>query len=1175
MKVFPGWRRPDLPLVVLMYLFCWIGLSGQSTGDLQFTNFINSNGLPSNIVAAICQDNNGFIWMGTNDGLSRFDGRDKFTVFKTTKRDTVPNLQSDNIVELYFSKSTNVLWVGTRLGGLSRLNLETDKWKTYLHDPADPTSISNDEILSIVEDNKGRIWIGTENGLNLLDENQERFTRFMPDDFGFKGSAILSLFEDANGWLWMGTWSGGLYLVTVDGFSSEFGFREILPEGLDIRYNTWNIFQDNQNRFWIGDHGGGLLLVQLPSDASNLKEQQEWEATVHVYQVNLASDKTISNNFVQTINMDAQNRLMIGSTHGFSYTDPLDNFAVSVTKRKPPLSFYREISDVSNSNSIVDDNINQIFIDEQGLVWIATDGGASQYNNLTSQFSYNDLSSPSTGRNVSVNDLYLDSDSILWLASYENEFVQYDLKSQTLKHLKSTNPHSYLNRNESFVIFSGETPYLHIVTSEAIVKYDLRNKKEQSIEFPDWVRESKFAVTDILIDKAGVYWITGSTGLLTYDEKQKQFLKYTRDLNDPNSLSDNSVNDILEDESGNIWIATYNGLNLVRRKDGQISFQRFISDLKEENSISSNRIISLEDHKGTLYCGTTSGMCAYKYGENKFVNYDNKLIRKYCVTNLFKDNNDVIWGAGTEGIFSYNTENENFNFFDRKDGIEVNDFGVNSFFVSKSGEIYIGNNAGFTSFHPSEIKKNEVTPKVFITKVETIDSEKKASIQAINTEKIELDHSAYFVSFDFATTNYNRFEKNQFAYKLEGFDKEWKYTTKATPVVYTNLAPGEYIFRVKAANNDGLWNEEGAKVELIIYPAFWQTRWFPLVLIGMIGLLFWYYTYKIKKRSRELELYNDKLNLEISERKKVEAALQEREQYMEDLVKERTKELELKNKEVENLLSKIKNKNEKLESIVELRTKKLKESNLELLRSNKELENFAYIASHDLQEPLRTISNFTGLLGKRYRNKIDSTADTYLNFVEDGAKRMSWLIHSLLTYSKVGRDSLRIQKVQLNEILELKLRDLSSKISERKAIVSYDDLPVIDCEKDQLGMIFYNLINNAIKFNKAEIPTVHISWGHFSKDHCWLFSVQDNGIGIQKEYRKKIFEIFSRLHNYQEYEGTGIGLALCQKIVTRHRGKIWFESEMGKGTTFHFTINKNLGSNLSLPAELIPDDQEN
>jgi len=260
-------------------------------------------------------------------------------------------------------------------------------------------------------------------------------------------------------------------------------------------------------------------------------------------------------------------------------------------------------------------------------------------------------------------------------------------------------------------------------------------------------------------------------------------------------------------------------------------------------------------------------------------------------------------------------------------------------------------------------------------------------------------------------------------------------------------------------------------------------------------------------------------------------------------------------------------RNEELEKIVQKRTANLSESNRELKRNNKDLEQFAYVASHDLKEPLRIVGNFVGLLSRKYKNNLDDTANEFIFYIEDGVKRMSALIDSILTYSGVGEKEITLRDGDLNNILEIKMRDLSQRIQEKNVDLRIGELPSVFCETNQIGMVFYNLINNAIKFNKNEKPIVTVTNHDDGSEDFWKFSVADNGIGIAPEYQEKIFEIFRRLHSKSEYEGTGIGLALCQKIIDRHGGRIWIESEPGEGATFFFTIDKHLTQEMANATE--------
>ena len=256
--------------------------------------------------------------------------------------------------------------------------------------------------------------------------------------------------------------------------------------------------------------------------------------------------------------------------------------------------------------------------------------------------------------------------------------------------------------------------------------------------------------------------------------------------------------------------------------------------------------------------------------------------------------------------------------------------------------------------------------------------------------------------------------------------------------------------------------------------------------------------------------------------------------------------------ERKHLEEELKAAHENLEQKVEERTEELLKSNMELKRSNDELERFAYVSSHDLQEPLRMVTLYSQLLERRYKDNLDSDADDFIGYIVENAKRMKQLIDDLLEYSRVKSQATEFEKVNFERVLDIVLRNLTLSVVENNAIISHDPLPSILADKNQMLQVFQNLISNAVKFHGQDPPEINIS---AQKDkNRWIFSISDNGIGIKPEHQKQIFEVFKRLHTREQHPGTGIGLAITQKIITRHGGQIWIESEPQKGTTFYFTI---------------------
>jgi len=450
------------------------------------------------------------------------------------------------------------------------------------------------------------------------------------------------------------------------------------------------------------------------------------------------------------------------------------------------------------------------------------------------------------------------------------------------------------------------------------------------------------------------------------------------------------------------------------------------------------------------------------------------------------------------------------------DGLQSNEFKVQAFCKSSSGMMYFGGVNGFNQFFPDSIQTVSFDPPLVITNFQVFNKDVHIAInkkdpspltKSINeTKAIKLPYSSTVFSFEFASLNYTSSEKKQYAYMLEGFDKDWNKVGTTRMATYTNLNPGKYIFKVKGLNNEGGWSSKNIAIELTITPPFWLKWWFRLLaILGIAGVAIAFYKFRI--------------NIIKSQKIKLQ-----------QLVDQQTRQLIQSTKDAEQV-------------------------NIELERKNRELEQFAYVASHDLQEPLRTTSSFVELLQKQYQGKLDERADKYFTYILEASGRMKLLIKSLLDYSRIGNKK-ELEEVDCNKTLREVLADLGVAINNADADIEHEQLPVINGYSTEIKQLFQNLIINAVKFQKKGVsPQIKISVEEI-KD-SWRFAFADNGIGIEKQHSEKIFQIFQRLHTRAEYEGSGIGLSHCKKIVELHGGKIWMNSIPTQGATFYFTIPQN------------------
>ena len=1121
---------------------------------------------PNHSINTVTRDLQGLVWIGTNDGLCRYDSPDRVKIFKAHSEEYPSGLLS-NTIEVIQADTKGNLWIGTKLGGLTRYNQLTDEWKSYKNNKDDLTSISNNDILSILVDSKDRVWVGTENGLNLYVDSLDAFINFMPDpddEQSLNTKSVLSISEDNKGWIWLTTWAGGMHLLLPDQNNlANSKFKVILPSDEESKHSMWAVFNDQQNRYWVASHMDGLALMQLPPEASNVQDKQDWKPHFHYYTSSWANPRTLTSNFAVDVLQDEQGDLWIGTVHGLSRilkrNLPDSSIYNTITSKSPPLEFEQNYYSPSNQRSLSNNFIKSIYEDHQGLIWIGTEVGLNMYNRQTNQFtsryiSYNDYPTIENEEMVHIND------SIIMMNLNQGDIVFYDDFREELvedsRYPKIKDATSLFNDNNNNEVY--------ILRQSGISVMSLQDFKTRNLEIPNWFREtlSKNAVKSVIKDSKSRIWIGTTDGLLVYSLEDKSAKSIYTDVLVGTSISDNAVSDIFEDSQGNLWVGTFNGLNkLIDDTEDVWQFKQYLyDDLRPNESLPFNTIIDIEELNGELYIGSESGFFSLNIETDQFTNIT-KNRNKYTIRSILIAESGNIWASTSDGIIVYYPNTDSFAEFENEDGITNNGFLRRSKSYSDNGVICFGGRTGFTKFNPTDFIKNKSNPDIHITEILEMNQEKNRVYNISRRDSITFGYDTYYLSISFSSTNHNQPHQNNFSYQLEGFTDEWTHTNLTTPIVYTNLDPGEYTFKIKTSNSDGQWIENGDELFITIMPAFWQTWWFKILTFCLMCLFVWLfihlYTRNIKQVNEKLSSYNENLNVEITERKKVEKALQEREQYMEQLVDERTKELSVKNEKVKSLLDQLEIRNDELEQIVKKRTAKLTQSNQELVRSNKDLEQFAYISSHDLKEPLRTVGTFTSLLNKKFDKSLDPKAKEYLAYITEGVDRMSELIQSLLSYSTVGNKDIELQTVDLSELVDEILIDFTGIISEKNVALTMDKLPTIVCDKIQMGMVFRNLITNAIKFNDKKEPRIHIGVKPDTSTY-WNFFVKDNGIGIEPDYQVQIFELFKRLHRKDEYEGTGIGLAMCQKVIIRHQGMLSVDSTKNIGSIFHFTIKKDL-----------------
>jgi signal transduction histidine kinase len=444
----------------------------------------------------------------------------------------------------------------------------------------------------------------------------------------------------------------------------------------------------------------------------------------------------------------------------------------------------------------------------------------------------------------------------------------------------------------------------------------------------------------------------------------------------------------------------------------------------------------------------------------------------------------------------------NVSVFDKSNGLISNELET---LEESEGKLSLVSPSGLMIVEEKNLRQSELPPQLILKSV------KVNGIEQDLRKKGE-ENRPYILTFDqnnlqigFIGISYKSFGNIRYQYRLEGFEDIWE-VKKSSEINYQNLEPGEYKFVVYSLGRNGKKSDTPREVRFIIEPYYWFTA-VPLTIFGLLGLGlilagFRYFTFR---RDRKV---------------------------LSRMVKEKTSQL-----------------NEKMQD--------LEETNAKLKQSNEELENFAHVVSHDLKTPLRSIGSFVQVLDRKLGNRLDQNEQNYMSFVSSGVKKMEMVIKDLLSMSKLRKDALEKDWVDLKGLLsELEEEMLVVATNDHAKLEVAQNPPNIYFNKTNAKQLYQNLIGNGFKYNKSEIPVVQVGWEQKNGD--WVFHVKDNGIGIDKDYQQKIFEMFSRLHSDQEYDGTGIGLAICKKIVEESGGQIWIDSEVDKGSTFYFTLGENV-----------------
>jgi len=1072
-------KNRQILILIIQTLFLFV--TYHPTVDAQpkrlgFKYLTTDNGLSSSIASCIIQGHKGLMWIGTPDGLNRYDGVN-FVVYKNIPGDSAS--LADNVIKTLFEDHKKNLFVGTENGlcmydrdndrflnyvvvkssplfglsctvsriiedaagnlwlatnaGLIYFDRQKNKITQYLHDINNPAGISNDNVESVLEDKRGRIWVATRGGLNLFEKESGTFKHITMDDSGnnLLSTVFINIAEDLEGNVWFGS-NDGLYclknnLKSGSEYLKHYSHHPDDKNSLSIDL-VRSLFVDDLGNVWIGTDNGGLNLF-------NKKNQDFWH-----YRKDDYDPQSLNNEAIESIYQDKTGNLWLGT-----YTGGI-NIAL---RNRDAILKYENLRGAPLSLS--HNTVTCFSEDREGRIWVGTDGGGlNLFDKRTERFRRYNLNNSTISSNA-ILCFYEDSTGQLWIGTWEGGLVKFDNESGKFTALTKKN--SGIQDDDIHAIEGGYHNDLWLGSFEhGLIHYQINEKK-----FTEYLPQNS-GIGNVMILKIakfsrGRLLIANTMNFQIFSPDENQFVTYTSDPQNVNSLSYPRVTDFLAESDSCIWIGTPDGLNRLNPMTGNIT--RFY----KKDGLPDNFIKGLiSDNQGFLWVTTSNGVCRFDYKHIKFKN------------------------------------------FTRADGFQSNEFNERSILKTRESVLLMGGTKGFNVVYPEKISENKIIPDILITDLKIFNKAvspgegSPLSKNITETKSLTLSYNLSVLTFNFAVMDFSAPEKNQYAHMLENFDKDWIYSGNKGDATYTNLNPGNYVFRVKGTNNDGIWNETGSSIVITILPPWWRTWWFKLMISATVSLiLISFYFFRVRR------LENQKILLE---------------------------------------------------KMVSVKTAELKE-----LNASK--DKFFSIIAHDLKNPFGTIIGFSKMLNEEINPENCEKSREIAGMINSSASTTYRLLENLLEWanSQRGKISFKPGQINLCELINEEFMTLDD-LAEAKNIglkVSCPQDLFAYADKNMIKTILRNLISNAIKFtHKNGQIEVNVA----DDKNGVKIAVSDNGIGISAESMAKLFKIDANHTSLgtENEKGTGLGLFLCNEFVSRHGGKIWVESEPEKGSVFLFII---------------------
>lgn len=918
-------------------------------------------------VRTIVEDRNGFMWFGSSEGLSRFDGHNSLTFHHN---ESVDNSLSSDVISRMIIDEHGRLWVGTFGGGV---NLYQEETQTFLRFTSKDkkNKLTNDTVNAVFEDSEGKVWVGTEHGLNIITKiGKEWHVKGILQELGNPSSlnhnTIHSIVEVNDGNIWVGTNGGGISVFNLDGQFLRTVQYDNKGKSTYVNKFTNSLFVDRDENVWIGTKNEGLIKY----------DQQLKEFSHFTFQE--GNNSTLTSNSIIQVYQGSQGKIWVATDNGLSIYDN-DSF-----------QRYRHLA--NNPYSLSSDYIITFFEDSNNIMWIGTFSGVNRWDPNMQTFRQYSMQTNPEIKNFNITSFAQFSEKYVLFSSYSGDIYQLSLIDNSIELAPFSEKFS--KYRVMSLLADGNTLWIGTRAS-GLFSFDFITKKIRSFKHDanDINSLSANSVTDIIKDSKGRIWVSTFHGGLNNLKESGSFHRYTKAENKPEQgPSVNNILQLLEDEQGFIWLATFGG-GLNRFDVDAESFIHIKHNDMNSKSLSTDLAwIMAFDNEQNLWVGTQAAglnILSSEDRKNEVFNFRHLEtkdgMKSMTVYGIVQDIENNIWLSTSKGISRYSISKREFKHFDLVHGLVDLEFTHSAIFLSENETLYFGSGKGFNSINPERIDEKLNAPKVRLTNILKLNESILPETSLAKLNSLELNYHDQLISFEYVGLNYADPESTRYKYRLLGFEQQWLDAGKSRRATYTNLPAGDYQLQIIAGNGDGVWSEPGLSLDIVVKPAPWNTWWAYILYTLVIALSLLLYS----------RLLNRKLAIEQQQKHELERQVREK-------------------------------------------TEKFRTQNLELAQANKQLEAAA------------TIDKLTGVKSRRY-------LDIY---IEQTSQLMNQMHHNLPSVQRSTLPRLYILMIQVSDpaqVTDSKMVNLSDLLLYTR---NNDDL-VVRWSENTFAVIGYEKDNNA------------------------------------------------------------------------------------------------------------------